>query len=138
MKVKRYIASTSRDALRQVKEELGADAVISSNKKTRDGVEIMALADAEMSGLAQSSSPATKARSETSHAPKVADSYAKALPVANEPTEAKKTANEAMSVALAHDIIAEIQAMKSTLEDQLATVAWGNFTQRRQIGRAHV
>ena len=70
MKVKRYIASTSRDALRQVKEELGADAVILSNKKTRDGVEIMALADAEMSGLAQSSSPATKARSETSHAPK--------------------------------------------------------------------
>ena len=57
MKVKRYIASTSRDALRQVKEELGADAVILSNKKTRDGVEIMALADAEMSGLAQSSSP---------------------------------------------------------------------------------
>ena len=132
MKVKRYIASTSRDALRQIKEELGVDAVILSNKKTKDGVEIMALADAEMSGLAQSSSSAPgKTRSEANHAQKMADSYAKALPVANEPTEAKKTANEAMSVALAHDIIAEIQAMKSTLEDQLATVAWGNFTQRR-------
>ena len=48
MKVKRYVASTSREALRQVKEELGNDAVILSNRKTKEGVEIMALADAEM------------------------------------------------------------------------------------------
>ena len=48
MKVKRYIASTSKEALRQVKEELGDDAVILSNRKTKNGVEIMSLADAEM------------------------------------------------------------------------------------------
>ena len=51
MKVRRYIASTSKEALRQVKEELGVDAVILSNRKTKDGVEIMALADSEMSSL---------------------------------------------------------------------------------------
>ncbi len=53
MKVKRYVARTSREALRQVKDELGNDAVILSNRKTRDGVEIMALAEAEMSNLVQ-------------------------------------------------------------------------------------
>ena len=29
-----------------------------------------------------------------------------------------------------HDIISEIKAMRSTMENQLATVAWGNFAQR--------
>lgn len=53
MKVKRYVARTSREALRQIKDELGNDAVILSNRKTRDGVEIMALAEAEMSNLVQ-------------------------------------------------------------------------------------
>jgi flagellar biosynthesis protein FlhF len=51
MKVKRYLAATSREALRQVKEELGEDAVILSNRKIRDGVEIMALADSDISNL---------------------------------------------------------------------------------------
>ena len=61
MKVKRYVASTSREALRQVKEELGNDAVILSNRKTKEGVEIMALADAEMSNLMQPQSEASVA-----------------------------------------------------------------------------
>ena len=57
MKVKRYVASTSKEALRQVKEELGADAVILSNRKTSSGVEIMALAESEMSNLVQDQLP---------------------------------------------------------------------------------
>ena len=61
MKVKRYLASTSREALRHVKEELGEDAVILSNRKTRDGVEIMALADSDMTDLVQPHTPAIPA-----------------------------------------------------------------------------
>lgn len=132
MKVKRYIASTSREALRQVKEELGVDAVILSNRKTKDGIEIMALADSEMSNLVQtpSTSPGITQYKQNKEF-RMAESYSKELPLANEPVEIKKLANDVMSASLAHDIIAEIQAMRSTLEDQLATVAWGNFTQRR-------
>ncbi len=133
MKVKRYIAATSRDALRQVKEELGVDAVILSNRKTKDGVEIMALADSEMSGLVQAPpSAANITQYEKNNVSRTIEPYSKALPLVNEPVESKKAANnDGMSASLAHDIIAEIQAMRSTLEDQLATVAWGNFTQRR-------
>lgn len=43
MNVKKFIASSSRDAWRQVRETLGPDAVIFSNRNTDDGVEILAM-----------------------------------------------------------------------------------------------
>ena len=45
MKVKRFVADDMRKALRDVKEELGADAVILSNRKVNDKVEILAVMD---------------------------------------------------------------------------------------------
>jgi len=45
MKVKRFVADDMRKALRDVKEELGADAVILSNRKVKDKVEILAVMD---------------------------------------------------------------------------------------------
>lgn len=47
MKIKRFFAKDMRTALSQVKEELGADAVIMSNKKVTGGVEIVAAVDSE-------------------------------------------------------------------------------------------
>ncbi len=43
MNVKRYVAESAREALRRVKEELGPDAIVVSNKAVPGGVEIMAL-----------------------------------------------------------------------------------------------
>lgn len=130
MKVKRYVASTSREALRQIKEELGVDAVILSNRRTKDGVEIMALADSEISSLVEVP-PTSVVQYEQNKALAAAESYSKPLPLDSVPAEVQKTALDVMSVSSVHEIIAEIQAIKSTLEDQLATVAWGSFTQRR-------
>ncbi|MBE0367428.1 flagellar biosynthesis protein FlhF [Pseudoalteromonas aurantia] len=45
MKIKRFFAKDMRTALKEVKEELGVDAVIMSNKKLADGVEIVAAVD---------------------------------------------------------------------------------------------
>jgi len=45
MKIKRFVAKDMRTALTQIKEELGADAVIMSNKKIAEGVELMAAVD---------------------------------------------------------------------------------------------
>lgn len=43
MNVKRYFAPTAREALRALKEELGADAIVLSNRAVDGGVEILAL-----------------------------------------------------------------------------------------------
>ena len=48
MKIKRFLAPDIRQALQQVKEELGPDAVILSNRKTDEGVEIVAARDFDL------------------------------------------------------------------------------------------
>ncbi|RQO76212.1 flagellar biosynthesis protein FlhF [Aquitalea sp. FJL05] len=62
MVVKKFFGKTTRDALRQVREELGADALILSNRPTMGGgVEIMAVADADVANLATNlSTPGSK------------------------------------------------------------------------------
>ncbi|WP_102795932.1 flagellar biosynthesis protein FlhF [Bowmanella denitrificans] len=47
MKIRRFYGKDMREALAQVKEELGGDAVIMSNKKVADGIEIVAAYDRE-------------------------------------------------------------------------------------------
>ncbi|QEL54229.1 flagellar biosynthesis protein FlhF [Chromobacterium paludis] len=60
MVVKKFFGKTTRDALRQVREELGADALILSNRPTMGGgVEIMAVADADVANLASTLSPSS-------------------------------------------------------------------------------
>ncbi len=43
MNIKRYFGKTAREALRQVKEELGGDAIVLSNRSVDGGVEIAAV-----------------------------------------------------------------------------------------------
>jgi len=48
MNVRKFIAATARDALRKVKDTLGPDAIILSNRGIPGGVEIMAVAALDM------------------------------------------------------------------------------------------
>ncbi len=48
MNIKRYFAQTAREALRRVKEELGADAIVLSNRSVDGGVEITAVLASEI------------------------------------------------------------------------------------------
>lgn len=71
MNVKRYFAQTAREALRQLKEELGADAIVLSNRSVDGGVEIVALpADAvDLLHQAAAPKPAPKPRVQAPVAP---------------------------------------------------------------------
>ena len=60
MKIKRYFAKDMRTALNQVKEELGPDAVIMSNKKTSTGIEVVAAVDSDASAPVKSPEQATQ------------------------------------------------------------------------------
>ena len=58
MKIRRFVAKDMKTALAQIKEELGADAVIMSNKKIPEGVEIMAAVDYnQQSSTTEASAP---------------------------------------------------------------------------------
>jgi flagellar biosynthesis protein FlhF len=60
LKIKRFFAKDMKSALLQVKEELGVDAVIMSNKKVAGGVEIVAAVDSD------NTTPKTQAHSYSS------------------------------------------------------------------------
>ena len=65
--IKKFYATTTRDALRQVRDALGANAIILSNRQVGGGVEIIAVADLDMANLTSQAEPAI-----LSHAPRPA------------------------------------------------------------------
>ena len=61
MKIKRFFAKDMRTALKEVKEELGVDAVIMSNKKLANGVEIVAAVDYDKAATKAPEQPQSQA-----------------------------------------------------------------------------
>jgi flagellar biosynthesis protein FlhF len=61
MNIKRFVATNARDCLRQVKEALGPDAVVVSNRAIAGGVEIMAMSADGLEALARQGAPAAAA-----------------------------------------------------------------------------
>ncbi|NMG64401.1 flagellar biosynthesis protein FlhF [Azoarcus indigens] len=61
MNVKRYFAQTAREALRALKEELGADAIVLSNRAVEGGVEILALPADAVGAMQSPTKPAVAA-----------------------------------------------------------------------------
>ncbi|MEW5787350.1 MAG: flagellar biosynthesis protein FlhF [Pseudomonadota bacterium] len=55
--IKKFHAQTTRDALRQVRDALGASAIILSNRQVAGGVEIIAVADMDMAALTAQAEP---------------------------------------------------------------------------------
>ncbi|HEY3598461.1 MAG TPA: flagellar biosynthesis protein FlhF [Paraburkholderia sp.] len=84
MNIRKFIGATSRDALRLVREALGADAVVLSNRALGDGsVEIVALADSDLAAIAPAAGGKAAAAESAarSHAPVMfANPYANGLP----------------------------------------------------------
>lgn len=118
MNVHRFRGGSTREALQQVREALGADAVILSNRRVADGVEIIAAAEGEMDRLVQSSPAPVDATGSASSAKPVRspDQTAQAPTV---------PANGAM-----RDLVREIRIMRGMLEGELAGLAWGQLLRR--------
>ena len=116
MSVRKFIAPTARQALRQIRNELGEDAVILSNRSTEQGVEILAVANediAQMTG--KFAAPGARPAS-----PEV-----QVQPV--KPVVPGVTGNE--------DILGEIKSMHSMLQQQISAMSW-NDVQRGDPQRA--
>ena len=61
MKARTFFATTSREALRRVKESLGPDAVILANRPVEGGIEMVALAPEDAAQLGDVLPPPTRA-----------------------------------------------------------------------------
>jgi flagellar biosynthesis protein FlhF len=145
MNVRKFHASTTREALRQVRDALGADAIILSNRQVAGGIEIMAVADMDVSSLAGNpvSPPPAKAR------PTPAEFFTRAEPVpppspaaASSPISRSQIAElqekgkpavvetgnkDAPPDLMSQEIIREIKFLRGMLEGQLSGFAWGEL-----------
>ena len=81
MNVKRFTARTAREALAQVREALGEDAVVLSTKPAADGVEVLAMAPEGLARLEQAAAQVPAARPVAPPAPPLA-APAAAVPAA--------------------------------------------------------
>ncbi|VVE08793.1 flagellar biosynthesis protein FlhF [Pandoraea horticolens] len=125
MKIRKFFAGTCRDALRQIREEIGPDAVVLSNRSVANGVEIVALAEEDLDALAGGDMPTHRPRPRpAAHAPIFA------TPVAN-------AHDAAAANAFAQTMMGELQSMRGLLEEQVAGLVW-NDKQRRSPAQGEI
>lgn len=147
MNIRKFIAPTARQALREIHNELGDEAVILSNRTTSQGVEIVAMANEAMEQLTES---ATRVREARRYPRAEQDQRNQAIQQAvqhNEPgrdREAEigecattlKSANPAViatpltPLTAESSLLVEIKAMHSTLQKQIEALSWNNVQQR--------
>jgi flagellar biosynthesis protein FlhF len=155
MNVKKFTAATSRDALRKVREALGPDAVILSNRPVDGVVEILALANDDVASIASPSLDSEMAQPQPhlqhilEQAAPAPQSYANRLAPAPQPEPALDMAamTSMMSAAIAQakesaaaemsGMMNELRAMRGLMETQLAELSWGT-TQQREPQKAAV
>jgi flagellar biosynthesis protein FlhF len=108
MNIRKFIAKTSRQALRDIRQELGDDAVIVSNRKVEDGVEIIAMLNEELASLHQ---PATH-------------------PAAHKPVSLQPVPSVPQPDAA---ILGEIRALQGMLQRQMSLLSENAATSRRDL-----
>ena len=159
MKIQRYIARDMRNALAQVREALGPDAVILSSGRVGDDVEVVAAVDFEVARAVESAPQIPRAaapRVDTplrpEAAPRAASSPTSALEARAAEAARARRASSQLSEQIApvapavqipqtagaspEALADEMKNMRRMLESQLATLAWNDLSRRSPMQAA--
>jgi flagellar biosynthesis protein FlhF len=122
MMVRKFYADSPREALRLVRDALGPNAMILSNRRTAAGVEIAAVSESEIAsvtgGMAMHAMTAPKPER------RPAEVNVRA-PVAPPPTPPPSPVEPP-----AYNLVQEVRILRSMLEGQLAAFAWHGMADR--------
>ncbi|PCI57790.1 MAG: flagellar biosynthesis protein FlhF [Methylophilaceae bacterium] len=158
MNIKRFFGKNSKLALAQVREALGDDAVILSNRTVKGGNEIMAFSEAEMNAIATSEDTEVTLNAdvvEDSRTSTLEDLFKKRMQTENAsiPSQSnfnddvvRESSNDMIEATLAQtkaqakevntqiaNMMTEIRNMRTIIESQLAEISWGATQQREPI-----
>ncbi len=148
MQVKRFFAADMRIAMKMIRDELGADAVITGNRRVAGGVELTAVLDYPMEPAASKQPNAaleaelrkTQARIATAHAELSSPSRVQSgkdrqllddkysAPEQKAPAATTSAALDSRAVEAMHS---ELQGLRELIEVQLGSIAWGQEQSRR-------
>jgi len=161
MNVKRFCAPTSREALNKLRDAMGPDAVIISNRNVNGQVEILALDDQDMAELNEAESfeqlqqnrarktsvddnPILQSQNRFAIKKKQSDSLREQPrelqrePKLREPTiDLGASTGSAPDMAGATELMSELRAMRGMMQEQLSEISWGN-TQRKEPHKAQL
>jgi flagellar biosynthesis protein FlhF len=128
MKIKRFQAKNMREAIRMVREEQGPDAVILSNRRTDNGIEVVAAVDYD-AALMQQAMRHERGQIEQAQAvqpPPLPIAAVKAVPASAAVAVAAPPKNIEMI-----QLREEMGGMRRLLEQQLAGFIWNDLKQRQ-------
>ena len=146
MIVKKFTAGTTREALQQVRNALGAEALILSNRVHDGHVEIMAMAENDMAALTGSATPSSGSLPLRHDIPglQVLDAGSKPRPTPPPPEPPAPVREPAKPVAPVREpatpsvptpestqfvatLTQEVKSIRSLIESQLVNLAWGEM-----------
>ena len=152
MNVRKFVAASARDALRKVKELLGPDAIILSNRAIPGGVEIMAVAASDMEMMvppplqeppprplddytlrlsASAAQPAPARSRPASETPPLA---ARPLPRIEQPAPPQDLRAPAKAAEIVSaEVMDEIRSLRKIVEQHLAGFAWGETARAEPV-----
>jgi flagellar biosynthesis protein FlhF len=143
MNARKFIAVNSREAFKLVRAELGDDAVILSNRKVPEGVEIVAMGSVELSKLSETRVEEPKPiAAKPVHAPSVALkqqalNQAAALGAKVLDATTKREVEIVKKVEVLHPsgheqsgILSEIKVMHNKLQEQISRISWNEMQER--------
>lgn len=150
MKIKRFTGSDMRQAIRKVRDVLGADAVILSNSVTTDGVEVVAAIDYDESLLGSSEINSTASPFQNDEKELQRDAiwndvrYGRGIPASNSALsaagatqpQAAQVKQESFSLnedASFKEMQSEIKSLRGLLVNQLSGLAWENETRYHPV-----
>jgi len=127
MKIKRYLGTDMRDALRLVRAELGPEAVILNTRPLGTGVEVSAAVDAEhMPGTLPAPEPQHGVAANDESLLLSMGGGASAM-LANSQIASSQLASEQQAMS------EELRALRQLLERQMSALAWNDYTRREPL-----
>src|SRR3984885_14904165 len=138
MKIKRYVASDMRAALRAVREEQGSDAVILSTRKIPEGVEVCSAVDLELAaGQGTMAEAAALKQLERTALQEFERSAVETVSRSTRATEAALLSlpggGGSLEVNADRSVVEELRSLRNLLEQQLSALAWNDFTRREPL-----
>ncbi|MFG0807325.1 flagellar biosynthesis protein FlhF [Pseudomonas fluvialis] len=148
MQVKRFFAADMRQAMKLVRDELGADACILGNRRVAGGVELTAALDVQMPPASQANpqleqelratqAKIAAARSELDNRTLEASQNGQLFAAANAAAERKPAAMASRTSTSPADqqaldaMRAELHGLRELIEVQLGSIAWGQLQSRQ-------
>lgn len=137
MNVRKFSANTSREAIRLVRDALGSDAVILSNRNVDGRVEILAMADEMVSSLVTPEHKKIMVPDVPRFIPRFTSDDSSQQYTANSISRFDSETTPQVSPGEISAVMNEIRSMRGMLEAQLAELSWTN-TQKRQPKKAEI